>query len=48
MKRLMEIIGDREKLTRFIRENETQLKRIGIVALLVIAGFAAFAINGSR
>ena len=46
MKRLMEIIGDREKLTRFIRENETQLKRIGIVALLVIAGFAAFAING--
>ncbi|MCI7393157.1 MAG: helix-hairpin-helix domain-containing protein [Lentihominibacter sp.] len=47
MKRLMEIIGDREKLTRFIRENETQLKRIGIVALLVIAGFAAFAINGS-
>lgn len=47
MKRLMEIIGDKEKLTCFIRENETQLKRIGIVALLVVAGFAAFAINGS-
>ncbi|MGN0702241.1 MAG: helix-hairpin-helix domain-containing protein [Lentihominibacter sp.] len=47
MKRLVEIIRNRDNLTRFIRENEVQLKRICIAALLVVAGFAAFAFNGS-
>lgn len=46
MKRLIEILKDRERLIQFAKENEKQLKGIGIALLLIVAGFAVFASGG--
>ena len=49
MKKLMELLGDRRKISRFLREHKEVLKKAGIVVLVIVLGLVVSMIkNGGQ
>lgn len=49
MKKLMELLGDRREISRFLREHKEVLKKAGIVVLVIVLGLAVSMIkNGGQ